>query len=129
MKSYSELIQLKTFDERFKYLQVYDKTPGNKNRKLLNDFYKSNAWLYTKEKVMKRDLGCDLGVSFLEIDGTILVHHINPITEEDVINGSSLLLDLENLISVSIDTHNKIHYKKEVEPDYVERKPGDTKLW
>lgn len=96
---------------------------------MMGRFYKSNAWRKVRDAVIKRDLGCDLGVNRLYIDGEIIVHHINPITEEDLEKGSDLLLSMDNLITVSYDTHNKIHYSTEEDYIWKERKPGDTTLW
>lgn len=132
MKSYSELMSLESFDERLDYLRLYSQNPSNENRNIMNKFYKSYAWKVVREAVIKRDLGCDLAVQNLFIgdnNETIIVHHINPITIEDVTNNSSKCLDMENLITVSSSTHNTIHYREEVEDKYVERSPGDTKLW
>lgn len=82
--------------------------------------------------IIDRDIGFDLGVFGIYIEGIVLVHHINPITEHDIIYQTSKLLDPENLITTSIDTHNKIHYGSPKITDggvWVERTPGDTKLW
>ena len=130
MKSYTELIKLETYQERLDYLLLYLDNPSNQNRKLMNAFYKSSAWLAARDAVLKRDLGCDLGIDFMYIeDGPMLVHHINPITEDDVLQGSSFLFDMDNLITVSKDTHNTIHYRTAKAEEFIERKPGDTKLW
>lgn len=138
-KSYSELILLDSYTERLEYLKTKGENPGNKFRELMNKFYKSEAWANIRHKVILRDLCCDLGVPNLYIneydengnlvdEPTFLVHHINPINEDDVINMTDALTNMENLITCSIETHNKIHYSKE-KYEYVERKPGDTKLW
>lgn len=128
--SYSELIQLDSYLERLNYLRTFGDNPSNQDRFLMNKFYKSNQWLFVRERVIKRDLGCDLGITNLFIEeGPILVHHINPISIEDVANGSSFLFDLNNLITCSLATHNRIHYDKNSVTEWVERKPGDTKLW
>lgn len=78
---------------------------------------------------MARDFGCDLGTFGVYIFGSIYVHHINPITEEDIEANDYKLYDPENLISTSIDTHNAIHYRQSDSDPYVERESGDTKLW
>lgn len=131
MKTYNELITLESFVERLEYLRLYKENPSNKERDLLNKFYKSRLWNEIRKIVIRRDLGCDLGVPNLFInDGHILVHHIVPITFDNLVNESPLLLDPNNLITVSYDTHNKIHFRTEVDDKTViERKPGDTKLW
>lgn len=129
-KSYSELITLKTFDERIEYLKTHADNPGNKDRRIMNKFYKSQRWENVRDKVIQRDLANDLGILNLEVQGTIIVHHINPITTDDVLNDSPLLLDMDNLICVSYDTHGKIHYlSSEREETVLERTPNDTKLW
>lgn len=91
-------------------------------------FYKSKRWLATRDELIKRDLAFDLGCFGIYIDGPIYMHHINPITEEDIANLADCLFDPENLIATSMGTHNLIHYGPKEEP-YVERKPNDTKLW
>lgn len=128
--SYSELIQLNSYLERLNYLRTFGDNPSNQDRFLMNQFYKSNQWLFVREQVIKRDIGCDLGIANLFIEeGPILVHHINPISIEDVANRSSFLFDLNNLITCSLATHNRIHYDKYSSTEWIERKPGDTKLW
>jgi hypothetical protein len=92
-------------------------------------FFKSSAWLITRKQIIERDLGFDLGMFGVYIDGPMYVHHINPINESDIRNRTKSLLDPDNLITVSMDTHNSIHYKKVERDIWVERKPGDTKLW
>lgn len=127
MKRYSDVAQLSTFEERLDYLKLWD-TPHVSPRTISEKFYKSTRWLHTRDNIIRRDLGCDLGILGVYIYGSIYVHHMNPITEEDITQDSDKLYDPENLISTSLDTHNAIHYKKDVMP-YVERRPGDTKLW
>lgn len=130
MKTYSELMTLDGYQARLNYLKTNGTNPGNENREVMNQFYKSNLWVYViRPKILKRDLGRDMGIPFLEIEGSIIVHHINPISEDDVRNMNPCLTDPENLISVSYDTHNKIHYSKAIEEEISERKPGDTLLW
>lgn len=132
MKSYEELTQLETFNERLDYLRLYSNNPSNKDRKTMNRFYKSHAWKVVREAVIRRDLACDLAVQNLFIENendTILVHHINPISIDDVLSGNPLCLDMNNLITVSPATHNLIHYRETPKEEIVERQPGDTKLW
>jgi predicted HNH restriction endonuclease len=93
------------------------------------DFYKSRTWMTVRQMIIDRDMGFDLGVFGVYIDGTIHVHHINPINESDIMYQTKKLLDPENLISVSTNTHNSIHYNKIEKEVWVERRPGDTKLW
>lgn len=128
MKSYSELIKLNGFTERLLYLRILDNN-ATSPRHMSMDFYKSRTWLHTRQTIIDRDLGFDLGVFGVYINGTILVHHINPINESDIIYQTKRLLDPENLITVSVDTHNTIHYNKQEKEPWIERTPGDTILW
>lgn len=135
MKTYEELSKLKTFDARLRYLQtnsrVGEKTFGEE-RYLNQMLYGSSLWKSIRRKAIIRDDGCDLGLKGLELDSTkckIIVHHINPITEEDIVNHSKKVYDLNNLITVSEDTHKKIHYGSTEIEDYVPRRPNDTIPW
>lgn len=127
MLSYSELIKIDTFDKRLEYLRLWD-VPHVSPRNLSLSFYKHKQWLHTREIVIKRDYASDLGMLDISIYGPIYVHHINPLTEQDILEWSDRLFNLDNLICCSLDTHNAIHYKKELDR-YVERTPGDTILW
>lgn len=134
-KTYSELVKLKTFEERFEYLRmngrVGQQTFGG--RRLLNqEFYKkSDKWRKTRDEVIKRDNARDLGVPGREINKYINIHHINPITDEDILNDADCLYDLENLISTSDNTHKAIHYSDGsiLVKDPVQRKKNDTCPW
>ena len=135
MKSYSELIKLRTFKERFDYLKlngvVASETFG-RERYLNQAFYTSDEWKRIRNKVIVRDMGCDLGIEGRELPkGLIVIHHINPITLEDILNRNPALFDLENLISCWTKTHTAIHYGDERVLDllFTERKPGDTCPW
>lgn len=125
-RRYSELITFKTYDERLKYLMLLD---GNVHspREYAMAFYKSKAWLDVRNEIIFRDMTFDIGAIGVDICDRVLVHHINPITDEDIFNDSYKLYDHENLITVSLNTHNIIHYGHKKE-EYVERKPGDTSL-
>jgi 5-methylcytosine-specific restriction endonuclease McrA len=92
-------------------------------------FYQSRTWKIIRKQIIDRDLGFDLGMFGVYIEGPMLVHHINPIDESDIVYQTKKLLDPENLITVSGNTHNLIHYNKKEKEVWVERKPGDTKLW
>lgn len=134
-RSYSELIQIPSYIERYRYLRLGGKageiTFGNE-RYLNQILYKSFEWKTFRRKMIIRDMGCDLGVEGRDIRGTIIIHHINPITVEDVINKSPAVFDPENVICVSIRTHNAIHYGDEellMIDEIVERRPNDTILW
>lgn len=133
MKTYKELMALPTFEERLSYLKldgVIGEDTFGFNRYLNQALYKSREWRKTRNSVLIRDGGCDLGVAGHDIYTRPIIHHINPITEEDIINRNPCLFDLDNLVLVSIDTHNAIHYGADIsESLFEERKQGDTKLW
>lgn len=133
--SYSELITLPTFEERYRYLRragiVGEETFGS-HRYLNQAYYTSAEWRSARNHVIIRDNGCDLGMEGFEINDRIYVHHINPITEEDILDRSPALFDPENLICVSFNTHQAIHYGDEsmLPINYFSHRiPGDTKLW
>lgn len=128
MRSYSELITFPSFQERLDYLMLLDNN-ATSPRHMSQEFYKTHTWRTLRKRIIERDIGFDLGVNGIYIAGSIIVHHINPIDENDIVYQTRKLLDPENLISTSLDTHNKIHYKQEVRKPWVERTPGDTKLW
>lgn len=134
IRSYSELARLTTFRERFEYLSLQGsvgcETFGH-NRWINQQFYTSREWRNLRRQAILRDESCDLGIPGFEIHGKLIVHHMNPLTEEDITHGTRWALDLEYLICVTHETHNAIHYgdpKLLVEP-LVVRRPGDTKLW
>lgn len=134
-KCYSELIMLPTFEERFRYLKIDGRVGESTfgfDRYLNQKFYKSDEWLEIRDKVIVRDMGCDLGIEEREIRGRkILVHHINPITPYDIRNRSNKLLDPENLITTIKRTHDAIHYSDEsiLVSGPVIRTPNDTCPW
>jgi hypothetical protein len=134
IRSYSELIELETFEERFEYLsirgQVGCETFGF-NRWVNQRFYTSQAWRRLRHQVIIRDRSCDLGVEDHEIHSRLIVHHMNPITQEDIENATDMALDLENLICTTHNTHNAIHFGDAslLPQPFVPRQPGDTKLW
>lgn len=134
-RTYSELIKLRTFEERFKYLmldgKVAEETFGYA-RYLNQQFYKQSPWLSERNNIIIRDKGCDLGIEGMTIQGVVYVHHINPITKEDILTNSPKLLDPENLICVSYDTHQAITYGDMTFLDrriLIERQPFDTCPW
>ncbi len=136
MKRYSELKCLKTFDERFNYLLLkgnVGKETFGFDRYLNQEFYnKSIEWKRIRNFVIVRDNGCDLGIPGHEITGRIYIHHINPINPDDIKNSSDKLLDPENLICVSHETHNAIHYGNTSflnKNKIVERTKNDTCPW
>ena len=134
IRSYSELVKLSTFRERFDYLKldgvVAHSTFGG-SRYLNQALYQSDEWKRVRREVVLRDEGCDLGLSPFLIVGRVLVHHINPLTPEDIRHRSPAVLDPDNLVCVSFDTHNAIHYGDYslVTKDIVERRPFDTIPW
>ena len=134
LKSYRNLILLPTILDRFEYLRIKanvgDPTFGF-DRFINQDFYQSREWRQVRMKVIARDEGCDLGVPDYPIGGKVIIHHINPITAEDIENASDLLFDLDNLICVSESTHNAIHFGDEtlLPAEPIIRRPGDTCPW
>jgi hypothetical protein len=135
VRCYSELIQLPTFEERFRYLKldgkVCDITFGF-DRYFNQRFYNSKEWKTIRRDIVVRDNGCDLGCDDSPIYGKIFIHHMNPITIEDISKCSEFLMDPEYLVCVSFDTHNAIHYGCEDILDarkVTERKPNDTCPW
>lgn len=134
LRTYKELQQLQTFDERFAYLQLrghIGKETFGYDRYLNQQFYRSKEWKDVRRIVILRDHGCDLGIMDRLITGRIYIHHMNPITREDLINGLDLVLNPNYLICVSSMTHEAIHYgdKDLLISDYVERSPYDTCPW
>lgn len=135
IRTYSELLKLKTFRERYDYLKlgglVGEETFGF-DRYLNQMFYKSDEWKRIRNYVITRDNGCDLGIPDRKIiDSVILVHHINPITKDDIINKSEILLDPEYLITTTKNTHDAIHYGDEslLAEDLIVRTKNDTCPW
>lgn len=134
IRTYSELIQLKTFEERFAYLslrgQVGCETFGF-NRWINQRFYMSKQWRNLRRDAIVRDGACDLGIQDREIHSRLIVHHMVPLQESDIVYGTRYALDLEFLICTSHDTHNAIHFGDAslLAKPYVPRRPGDTKLW
>lgn len=135
IRTYSELSKLKTFRERYEYLKlggtVGEDTFGF-DRYLNQIFYTSKEWKQIRNFVITRDNGCDLGIPDHKIiDDLILVHHMNPITKDDIINKSEILLNPEYLITTVKLTHDAIHYGDEslLVEDYIERSKNDTCPW
>lgn len=134
MKTYSELIQIDDYYERFKYLQLNSRIglPTFGYERYLNQaLYNSLDWKPIRTKVIVRDNANDMAMEDHEINGRIIVHHINPITIDMIREGDPLVFDLENLVCVCHLTHEAIHYGNiDLLPKpFVERKRGDTKLW
>lgn len=134
IRTYSELILLPTFEERFEYLRldgrVGEATFGF-DRYLNQLFYKSDEWLAIRDLVIIRDNGCDLGMPDREIRDRILIHHMNPITKDDILRRSDFLLNPEYLITTIKNTHDAIHYGDDslLIKNPVERRKHDTCPW
>jgi len=135
MKTYTELSKFKSYDDRFKYLKL-DGEVGSEtfgyDRYLNQALYKCPEWKRVRDKVIIRDNGCDLGVEGYEIFGRPIVHHMNPISIEQVERRDPDIFNPEYLITTVLDTHNAIHYSDESILDgkkVIERKPNDTIPW
>lgn len=134
IRTYSELRKLNTFKERYDYLRLYGRVGKETfgfDRYLNQIIYKLPEWKSVRDKVIVRDCGCDLGMEGYEIGEKILVHHMNPITMDDIINHNQDIFNPEYLICVSHQTHNAIHYGDESQLilDPIERSPNDTCPW
>jgi hypothetical protein len=124
LRTYSELRRISEFKERFEYLAL---------RGIVGDatFYRSTQWRQVRDQVIVRDMGCDLGVAGYEIHRRLYIHHLNPMTVNDLKDGEESVLDPEYLIATTHQTHNAIHYGDAtlLAKPFVERRRGDTKLW
>ena len=134
IRTYSELIRLPTFEERFRYLKLdglVGKDTFGFDRYLNQEFYRSKEWKEVRDFVIVRDNGCDLGMDGYEIVGRIYIHHMNPITVNDIVHSSDFLLNPDYLICVSHNTHNAVHYGDEdlLVTAPVERRKNDTCPW
>ena len=133
-RSYSELIKIPTFEERFEYLKL-DGAIGvstfGYDRYLNQILYNTKEWRSLRNEIFIRDNGCDLGIEDRPINYRILVHHINPITVEDIVKRRLCVFDPDNLITTYLPTHNAIHYgDKDLIPQLPgERRPGETCPW
>jgi hypothetical protein len=134
IRTYLELIQHSNFEDRYHYLalrgEVGSATFGF-DRWLNQQFYTSRQWRNLRQHIIVRDDGCDLGVPEYEILDRPIIHHMNPLTVDDIVHGTDEALDPEYLILVSHRTHNAIHYGDEslLPKPVVSRRPGDTQLW
>ena len=134
--NYTELSKLKTFDERFAYLKlkgIIGVDTFGSNRYLNQKFYTSEEWQAVRDEVIRRDLGCNLGIDGLIITKKqrLFVHHMNPITDEDILNRNPAILDPEFLICCSFKTHNAIHFGEDdsIRAPFRERTRFDTCPW
>lgn len=133
MRSYSELIAIPDFYDRIRYLQtsndVGEYTFGG-TRSINQTLYRSASWKRIRREVILRDNGCDLAHPDFPIGGRMIIHHIEPITLDDIANRAACVFDLNNLVCVSHKTHNTIHYATDVSEDIsLTRMPNDTLLW
>ena len=134
IRSYGELERLTTFEERYDYLSLFGEVgyaTFGFDRYLNQQFYTSTQWRHIRHQVIARDNGCDLGIDGYEIHHHPIIHHMNPMTVADVVQGDSSILDPDFLITTTLNTHNAIHFgdRKLLRRPFVERKSGDTKLW
>ena len=134
MRTYSELMHLHTLSDRFDYLElggIVGETTFGFDRWINQQFYRSREWRQIRNHVIARDNGFDLGAEDAPLLGAHLIHHMNPLTLEDIEESTDNLLDPEFLITTSLRTHNAIHYgdKRQLPRPFVERTPGDTRLW
>ena len=140
IRTYTELIQFQTFEERFDYLKLNgilgEETFGPLSSRWLNqNFYRSREWAQIKREIVLRDNACDMGLQNYPIPNStkIVIHHMNPITEDDIINHTRFLVDPEYLICVSFETHNAIHFGDinvaRIAKDPTIRQPNDQCPW
>lgn len=135
IRSYSELIKLPTFEERFDYLKLggsVGQSTFGYDRYLNQQFYTSGKWRKFRDEIIARDMGCDLGVEGYEINGQpVLIHHINPLKRNDIVDRSPYLMDPDNVITTTYRTHRAIHYgdKSQIFTGLVERSANDTCPW
>lgn len=133
-RTHAELTQLETFDERYKYLALKGDVGASTfgfDRYLNQDFYTSREWRAARRLVIIRDNGCDMGLDGYEIHQGLYVHHMNPMSADDIVNGNPDILNPNYLVTVTHETHNAIHYGDErlLRRPLIERAQGDTKLW
>ena len=134
IRTYTELMKLQSFEERFKYLKLISKVGEETfgfERYLNQQFYRSKEWKKLRSEIIVRDNACDLGIPGHEMDSRIIIHHMNPITKDDLIHQTDFLLNPEYLICTSKKTHSAIHYGDDslLHGDSTERRPNDTCPW
>ena len=134
IKTYSELAEFKSFEDRFQYLKLGGGVGVDTfgfDRYLNQQFYASSEWQHARREVILRDRGCDLGIDGYEIRYKLLVHHINPMVPADILDREPWIFDPEFLITTTHNTHNAIHYGDDslIPKVVAERQPNDTKLW
>ena len=134
MKTYSELIKIDSFEDRLNYLKLngdVGRDTFGYDRFINQRFYHSYEWKRIRDEIIVRDQGCDMALPGYEISGKIIIHHLNPIYKNDLLDSTEFLFNPEYLVCVSPETHNAIHYGREILVPKVtlERKRNDTKLW
>lgn len=134
IRTYSQLIRLPTFEDRFEYLKLkgsVGKDTFGHDRYLNQTFYSSIEWRRLRDEIIIRDNGCDLGIEGRQIGGKVYIHHLNPLGTNDILTHSEYLVNPEYLICVSFETHNAIHYGdiNLLPRDPIERKRNDTCPW
>ena len=134
IRTYSQLIRLPTFEDRFEYLKLkgsVGKDTFGHDRYLNQVFYSSMEWRRLRDEIIIRDNGCDLGIEERAIGGKVYIHHLNPLGTNDILTHSEYLVNPEYLICVSFETHNAIHYGdiNLLPRDPIERKRNDTCPW
>lgn len=134
IKKYSELSIFESFNDRFEYLRLrgaVGQSTFGFDRHINQRFYRSAEWKRARDFVIIRDNGCDLGILGYEIHSEILIHHMNPMTVDDIVHGEEWIFDPEYLITTTHQTHNAIHYSDEslLPRVVVARESGDTRLW
>lgn len=134
VRTYEELITYKTFEERYSYLRLIGKVGAETfgyDRYMNQMFYRSKEWKRIRDIIILRDNGCDLGVEGYEIRDKVLIHHMNPISVDDIKNASEYLMNPRYLITVSFNTHQAIHYGTQLNllTNPIERRPNDTSPW
>lgn len=134
IKTYSDLRSLRTLKDRYDYLALHGdvgRSTFGFDRYLNQKFYTSTQWRHVRNQIIVRDNGCDLGINGYEIHDRVYIHHMNPISVADIIEDDPKILDPEFLIVVTHRTHNAIHYGDAnlLPQPFVERRPGDTRLW
>lgn len=133
IRTYTELSRLWSYEDRFEYLKLSGRVGADTfgfDRYMNQGFYTSRQWRDLRNHVIARDLGCDLGVEGFEIYDRAYVHHMNPMTKDQLVHGDASVLDPEFLVTCTLRTHNAIHYGAQAAvPQPIERRAGDTKLW
>lgn len=134
IKTYSDMLRFKTFEDRFRYLKldgIVGEFTFNGHRQLNQVLYKCDEWKKARDKAIIRDGGCDLAIPDRRIVRILIVHHINPITIDDILERNPIVFDLENLVCNSMNTHNAIHYGDDtlLPADLIVRRKNDTCPW